>query len=347
MLSSAKEGASLAGMAETACRVCGSDGPRGVSDTLIRVSKGGREFAYVKCRSCGSLNLLNPPSDFREFYRGESYYSHAPISLLDAVDQLIRSSSSYWGRGIVFRLLNTFSLEDPGLVAIGRLSPERNSPILDVGCGSGRLLQRLHFLGFSDLHGVDPFCSPRASNGLEILRAGISDVRHDRQYSLIMFHHSLEHTLNPEADLLTARRLLDPSGFLIVRIPVASLAFHLYGPRWNGLADAPRHTFVPTLLGLVRLLNRCGFRPRDSYFDSNEWEILCSGERAEVVRQRTSSKLGTVVMRMLSSDSKTARREVSVRNRLGLADSVVVYARVAESQTQEDAEINRSGKKFR
>jgi SAM-dependent methyltransferase len=121
------------------------------------------------------------------------------------------------------------------------------------------LLQELQADGFTDLTGADPFIDWDLDYGpgLKILKTDLS--RLDRQFSLIMLHHSLEHMPEPAAIFGELHRLTRSGGRLLIRIPVAdSRAWRDYGVDWVQL-DAPRHLYLHTRRSLELLAQKAGF----------------------------------------------------------------------------------------
>jgi len=110
-------------------------------------------------------------------------------------------------------------------------APENfGGPILEVGCGTGRVLIPTALAGFA-ITGIDPnasrvqFCSEEiVKNGIgdkaEAIVASIIDYRTERKFSLVtMPFRSFQHILTPsdqEAALINIRRLLRPGGHCII-----------------------------------------------------------------------------------------------------------------------------------
>jgi SAM-dependent methyltransferase len=120
--------------------------------------------------------------------------------------------------------------------------------ILEVGCGSGKLLRELSSAGFDSLLGVDPFLERDFTfgPGLRIEVKRLEEVR-DSHFDLIMFNHSLEHMSDQLRTLRTASDLLRNGGVCVVRIPVAgSDPWLSYGADWVEL-DPPRHLCLHTV----------------------------------------------------------------------------------------------------
>jgi SAM-dependent methyltransferase len=134
-----------------------------------------------------------------------------------------------------------------------------NHRILDVGCGSGMLLDQLAYLGFPHLLGADPYITADliTPHGAKVRKQHVSDLT--GMFDVVMFHHSLEHVPDPLDTLRSAHSLLAPGGLCLVRIPTCSSeAFDLYGPDWVQL-DAPRHIVVPSREGMLIAAERTGF----------------------------------------------------------------------------------------
>ena len=147
--------------------------------------------------------------------------------------------------------------------------------ILDVGSGSGLVPFVLSLAGNNYSMGIDPFALKiikEKSFGLE--RTELSDV--SGTFDLIMFHHSLEHTANPNQLLKTARGLLRPNGRMIIRVPtVSSDAWSTFGTHWYQL-DAPRHRSIPSRSGLEELFASVGLRIETKYDDSTTTQFWLS-----------------------------------------------------------------------
>jgi SAM-dependent methyltransferase len=94
------------------------------------------------------------------------------------------------------------------MLSIRRTGLPKNAAILEVGCGSGRLLLDLAWLGFTNLTGVDPFIAGdiHYPNGPKILKQRVEAMT--GVFDLVMLHHSFEHTDQPLAVMQAVSRLL-------------------------------------------------------------------------------------------------------------------------------------------
>lgn len=102
----------------------------------------------------------------------------------------------------------------------------RDLPILDLACGTGAWLKRLHNAGYSDLWGVDR----------DALGFGAGDVIHfipadldcadgllgrlgDSRFNLVTMIEIIEHVADPLRLVRLARDLLRPGGWLLITSP--------------------------------------------------------------------------------------------------------------------------------
>jgi SAM-dependent methyltransferase len=146
--------------------------------------------------------------------------------------------------------------------------------VLDVGCGSGRLLASLpeHHTpyGIEIDSGVAEQARARLSSrqGQVFVADGPSGLSQmpDAFFSGILMKSYLEHETSPLKVLLEARRVLKPDGRLIIKVPnYATLNRRLRGSKWPGY-HFPDHVsyFDPTTL--ARLVSRAGF-----LVERNKW----------------------------------------------------------------------------
>lgn len=137
--------------------------------------------------------------------------------------------------------------------------------LLDVGCGNGVFLRRMHDLGWS-VTGID-FDSKAIENarklhdgGLTFMNTDLSGARFTNDsFDAITMSHVIEHVPDPVALLGEARRILKPGGRLVVTTPnVQSFGHEKFRDCWSGL-DAPRHLQVFSLPALQKCAHKAGF----------------------------------------------------------------------------------------
>jgi len=234
------------------------------------------QFHYAQCAECGSLCLTDPPTDYSQYYSGE-YYSFKQVQgdareiilnfLRPTRDAAYFGNAGWWGRFLARHF------EERSLLSVSKLKVAREARILDAGCGSGQLLHRMSAFGFTNLSGVDPFLAHDImnGNGVTIRKAYLEEVT-DGEYDLVMFHHSLEHVVDPRRTLRSAGRLLASRGKCMVRLPVMGRAWELYGTNWVQL-DPPRHTWIPTEKAMTLLAESAGLRVEHVEYDSTAFQF--------------------------------------------------------------------------
>jgi SAM-dependent methyltransferase len=179
---------------------------------------------------------------------------------------------AFLGKGFIGKLLYKKKPNAP-LKSLSRLSLNKDTKILDVGCGAGSVLYYLNGLGFNNLMGIDPFIAKDIDygNGLKIIKQEINEV--DGQWDLVMFHHSFEHVSYPLETMQSASRLLTPNGTIVIRIPtVSSYAWKHYKVFWVQL-DAPRHFYLHSIESMKILADHSGLNLHEVIYDSSGFQF--------------------------------------------------------------------------
>jgi SAM-dependent methyltransferase len=275
-------------------------------------------FHYAQCLQCGTLQIVEIPKNLSDYYPAD-YYSLTKESGLGQHASLSR------------RLLARFLLLAPGVSWItrrlslrypffnwARLARARpDSAILDVGCGSGRLLRRMQRYGFSHLCGVDPYAPSKVDEpGFRIYQTELSNVT--GKFDLIIMSHVLEHLIDPVATLRTARELLNPGGVILVRTPVAgSKLAEEYGPNWFNL-DPPRHLFIPSVEGARLIAEQASLEIERVEFDSIEESAWMSENYAKGISMQKASKPPR-------AERNRLRRAAQILNQEGRGDLAAYY----------------------
>ena len=238
-------------------------------------------FSYLECDACGCLQLLNPPQDMGRYYPS-AYSAFCTNETSSIALQRIRHSvrqrrnqGFFEEAGWLDRLLAR-RYDYPQLNAFARIRPTRQARILDVGCGSGRLLLDLMDLGYQHVLGVDLFVPQPIDyrNGVRVVKARLEDLA-GTTWDVIMFHHSFEHMPNPAKVLRLTADLLAPGGHCLIRLPLVGWAWEHYGVNWVQL-DAPRHFFVHTEKSFQLLARGEGLRVHEVRYDSTEYQCWVS-----------------------------------------------------------------------
>lgn len=248
------------------CAVCSSPALTGPFIATDKMYGTPGEFHYYQCDTCGCLQLPVPPADMSAYY-SDNYYSMTASgnSLSTRLKYLWAAHATTRPNPIGFII--SMCIGAHPLKRWMRLTGwTPASEVLDVGCGSGKLVRTMHAVGYAAVEGIDPFLAPAFDGHDGILRKSIFE--HNKEYDGIMLHHSFEHMPNPLEVLKRCHSLLRPEGCLLLRIPLAdSWAWRHYGVNAL-LIDAPRHIFLYTDASMAILAENAGFeivaRKRDS-----------------------------------------------------------------------------------
>jgi 2-polyprenyl-3-methyl-5-hydroxy-6-metoxy-1,4-benzoquinol methylase len=264
--------------------------------TAREMVHGTREpFQYSLCSACGTLALVDCPSDLTPYY--QNYYS---TSALD-VDPFNRSSwlcrlfvnrvkkwalrHSIHGSGsLADHIEHRKTVHVLGWGPIFSKLRQLGIPIslktsfLDVGCGVGRGLHFLADAGFTNLTGCDPFIDEELtiSPHGKILKVALEQIQ--GRFDVIMYHHSFEHIPDPATSLKSAVARLAPGGIIVLRFPnIASIEFLKHKGNWWGI-HAPRHFFIPSQAAMRLMICEADIEILHVYCDSTYDHYLYSTE---------------------------------------------------------------------
>jgi len=188
-------------------------------------------FAYVKCKNCKSLALVNPPVDSQlGLYYPTDYapYVVKPESL----------GTIGFPKQILSRLIS---------------DPRSDINILDYGCGNGTwLAQAANTFEGAKLHAVD-FNPSEAIGRIHWIGKDVNVISpqdfllSQQVYDVINFGHSIEHVSNPLDVLKVASSRLSEKGVISLACPVSnSVSFAIFGAYWVHI-DSPRHVSIPSI----------------------------------------------------------------------------------------------------
>jgi 2-polyprenyl-3-methyl-5-hydroxy-6-metoxy-1,4-benzoquinol methylase len=202
---------------------------------LDRLVTGEGPFGVAECPAC-EFGLTEPQLSEAELgrYYAESYY-----------EDFYEHSGKH--RGLLARLrdrLRRRSAEKRNAAPPFDFAGRSRGRVLDVGCGSGELLE--HFAGEGwRTYGIDPGGAAVAAaerRGAVGHEGTLGDHPwQGERFEAIVFQHSLEHVVEPVPTLEEARQLLAPGGVLAIAVPNwSSWQRRLFGNRW-AMLDLPRH----------------------------------------------------------------------------------------------------------
>ena len=251
-------------------------------------------FEYLQCEKCECLQIREVPANIQKYYP-QNYYSFNEVS-----------GNKYagfrgWFRKNAVRAtlakswlgdLYNFFIPAKQYFLFKNISINRDSRILDVGCGNGyKFLFPLAEVGFKNLLGCDPFLSEaiQYANGLRIVKSEIFQM--EGKWDVITFHHSFEHIANPIETIKKVSQLLSDKGVCIIRIPtVSSFAWQKYKTNWVQL-DAPRHFYLHSVASMNLLASMAGLQVADIEYDSWNLQFVGSELYLKDIPLRSKQKL--------------------------------------------------------
>jgi SAM-dependent methyltransferase len=202
--------------------------------------------------------------------------------------------------------------------AIERLAPPPGARILDVGCGSGRMLDELARWGsVSGLDAEHAGVAAARSRGHEDVRLGVAEELPwpDGAFDLVTCLDVIEHTPDDGRTLAELRRVTRPGGHLLVTVPAH--------PRlWSSHDVASRHYRRYTRRSLRSALCSAGWQPLvQTGFNVIllapialvRWaERLRRGERSASDLQLTPGPLGRLLELPLRAEAALLQRGVTL-----------------------------------
>lgn len=282
-------------------------------------------FLYAECQDCRTTFLNQAIEDLASCYPAGYYSLQSP-----------HMGVRYRATNAILRLMLAVGLpRKKTLQLLPNLSPyyflraysiRHDARILDVGSGTGRFVHRLGEVGYRNARGIDPYI-PRDvqfDNGTSVTKCTLE--KSDGRADVIFFNHSLEHVSDPLESLRQAAIALLPSGFIVVRIPLAaSLAAGLFGTSWWQF-DAPRHVTLFSARGFRAVAEGLGLAIQEVVFDSAGH--VFGRSMSNVIRQQS---LTSEHMRELAAATRKLcpgfRKMAVALNHCGLADQAMFILR--------------------
>jgi len=137
--------------------------------------------------------------------------------------------------------------------------------VLDVGCASGVLVNKLSIEGY-DAEGIDwaesaiSFATGNMKGNFRIGDADLEAIEGTELYDIIIASHILEHLENPQRLLSGVRRLLKPDSCFCIAVP--NLGWYNSNCAWRMVSSIfdPDHIVGYARNGLTKLLSDSGFR---------------------------------------------------------------------------------------
>jgi len=205
-------------------------------------------FQIVKCESCG-FKFTNPrpePEQLGRYYKSEEYVSHSNTKkgFINSTYQSVRKYTLLKKLQLISKYYKT-----------GR--------ILDIGCGTGEFLNTCKSAKWETV-GIEPDDDARnmaiKNYGLDV--RGEDDLKnlHDESFQVITMWHVLEHVPNLNERIEELKRLIKPTGIIIIAVPNCnSLDAKIYKENWAAY-DVPRHLYHFTPADMETLFRKHGLK---------------------------------------------------------------------------------------
>jgi 2-polyprenyl-3-methyl-5-hydroxy-6-metoxy-1,4-benzoquinol methylase len=209
--------------------------------------------------------------------------------------------------------------------------------LLDIGCGNGTNLDRFRKLGWNVFgQEVDPKAAVvAATRGFPVFVGPLSALAPSCRFDAIIMNHVIEHIRDPLSLLVECRRLLKPSGVLVITTPnAAGLGAKMFGRYWRGY-EVPRHLFVFAPASLATILKRSSLncisqRTLALSAQSIFLESLAAVQATHSDRAKSFPFYG-LIARALSL-LYCAIAEVAIRISWTIGDEVLMICSLAESE---------------
>lgn len=281
-------------------------------------------FDYFECSICKCIQIGEIPANIEKYYPSE-YYSFSELKQPSIgiggffIKQFKKNLvKHYTGSFNLIGLLSSLFYSNP-FPWLKKEIIDFNAKILDIGCGSGRLLLSMQRAGFNNLVGIDPFIKDDIyySNGVNIYKKDIFQT--DGFYDFIMLHHSFEHMENPLKVIEKLKMLIKENGTILIRIPVTGgYAWRKYREFWAQL-DAPRHFFIHSVQSIQYLCIATDLKIDEIVYDSTVFQFTGSE------RYQRGISLSSKISMFTKKEIKLFQKETDRLNKISDGDMACFY----------------------
>lgn len=263
---------------QPACSLCGAPGNVLYSGLIDRQSSSPGIWSIRRCvdPQCGSMWLDPVPLENELHKAYESYYTHAGRgSNKGVMDRVMGAMKRGYlanifgyreGASRLVRLAGWFPWLYPGRppeldLSVMWLEASHKGTLLDIGAGSGWLVEHMNSLGW-DAQGLDfdPVAVRNArARGLNFHQGGVFDQGFpEATFDAVTLCHSIEHVPDPVALVRECLRIVRPGGQLVMATPnTDSLGHRIFGEYWLHL-DSPRHLHLFNRKSMASMIARAG-----------------------------------------------------------------------------------------
>jgi len=263
---------------QRSCRLCGAHGSVLHSGLADRQSPVPGVWSFRRCvnRQC-DLTWLDPLPLEQELAKAYGdYYTHerrdATAGLFARAMNTMKSGylASRFGYregvGALARIAGWAPWLYPGRppeldLSVMWLEAARTGRLLDIGAGSGWLVENMNALGWNAQGlDVDPVAVSNArERGLNFHQGSVADQHYsEATFDAVTLCHSIEHVSDPVALVTECLRIVKPGGQVIMVTPnTDSLGHRVFGRAWFPL-DPPRHLLLFNRRSMTSMITSAG-----------------------------------------------------------------------------------------
>jgi 2-polyprenyl-3-methyl-5-hydroxy-6-metoxy-1,4-benzoquinol methylase len=248
------------------CVWCGNKGKK-IFHAKVRWEK--FNSSWYKCSECESLMILPRPSKAEIIDIYENDYLNKRLQPHPGVDCRVRYSKNY--RPTVFAEYE-MSLNDLFI------DKKKTKTILDFGCADGVFLEfcKKHFNSTTKLYGTDlseKMLAQAKKNGWNVFPLEQTSTI-NMKFDLITLWDVIEHLEDPITVISMLKKLLTPTGRIVLETPRFGVLGELYEENWPHLLPV-QHLSIASTEGMEKFARRVGLR-LDKYvsFGSNAPSVL-------------------------------------------------------------------------
>jgi len=284
------------------------------------------EFEYYQCGNCGALQIKSVPQNISKYY--ENYYTakkdYVQITALKKFLWIIRRKLALTKLYPIIKFLSYNSILHWANIS----GINKNSNILDVGCGNGDVLFEFSKHGFKNLYGIDPYLKSSSLTTINLERSDLLSYNSKLKFDLIMFNHSFEHIYEHHKTLKKALELLNGNGVIMIRTPVVNKTFELYRENWVQI-DAPRHFIIHSLKSMNLLCAKNEAEVFNYFFDSTSFQFLGSEQFKRGISSYAANSYKTDLSKSIFSNEDIKKFEKMAKkfNKECLGDQCVFFIR--------------------
>jgi 2-polyprenyl-3-methyl-5-hydroxy-6-metoxy-1,4-benzoquinol methylase len=235
------------------CDCCGGSTTEFYQKPVWDLPVEAEEVMAVRCTSCGLIYLNPRPTQHAITSLYEKYYGSTPKET-SSLQKGLRANR------MLRRLWHWYCGQ-----YLGEVLDKAKGVVLDVGCGTGDLLEELKKKG-CDVHGVElnsesvNICKKR---GLDVRCENFDTLSFpDQMFDTVILWHVIEHLPSPQRALEKIRRVLKPGGTLFLYCPnVDSYMARLFDRYWFAW-QIPFHFYHFSPGTLRRIAERSSFKPK-------------------------------------------------------------------------------------